>query len=165
MLAVELDRVQADVHQHLHTVWARDTDRVLRVEHRRHSARDGGDELAVSRADSDPLAEDLSREDGIVDLGERDDLTGEGALQLDAGGGGLCRVARVGDRTGEAKRSVAEAESRQRMSEVTNDTPKAMTTPMRALTMFIGFSAFTNIEMLARPGPTATKALTCVRPM
>lgn len=105
MLAVELDRVEADVHQHLHTVWARDTDRVLRVEHRRHSARDGGDELAVSRADSDPLAEDLSREDGIVDLGERDDLTGEGALQLDAGGGGLCRVARVGDRTGEAKRS------------------------------------------------------------
>lgn len=105
VLAVELDRVEADVHQHLHTVWARDTDRVLRVEHRRHSARDGGDELTVSRADSDPLAEDLSREDGIVDLGERDDLTGEGALQLDAGGGGLCRVARVGDRTGEAKRS------------------------------------------------------------
>lgn len=67
--------------------------------------------------------------------------------------------------TAPVRRSVAEAESRQRMSEVTNDTPKAMTTPMRALTMFIGFSAFTNIEMLARPGPTATKAFTCVRPM
>lgn len=74
-------------------------------------------------------------------------------------------VASSGLGTAPVRRSVAEAESRQRMSEVTNDTPKAMTTPMRALTMFIGFSAFTNIEMLARPGPTATKALTCVRPM